>query len=83
VVDAAARSLQMIYQSKLAPKYDFFKEENLEFLLLLLKSENENLSVLGASIIIHSCEAGEEQNILCFVGVLDKLISLLYGSLSQ
>ncbi|KAL1347518.1 hypothetical protein HN51_023587 [Arachis hypogaea] len=83
VVDAAARSLRMIYQSKLAPKYDFFKEENLEFLLLLLKSENESLSALGASIIIHSCETGEEQNILCYAGVLDKLISLLYGSLSQ
>ncbi|XP_072062085.1 uncharacterized protein [Arachis hypogaea] len=67
----------------LAPKYDFFKEENLEFLLLLLKSENENLSALGASIIIHSCKTGEEQNILSYVGVLDKLISLLYGSLSQ
>ncbi|XLU42130.1 hypothetical protein S245_036944, partial [Arachis hypogaea] len=59
------------------------KEENLEFLLLLLKSENENLSALGASIIIHSCKTGEEQNILSYVGVLDKLISLLYGSLSQ
>ncbi|XLT43324.1 hypothetical protein HN873_035928, partial [Arachis hypogaea] len=58
-------------------------EENLEFLLLLLKSENENLSALGASIIIHSCKTGEEQNILSYVGVLDKLISLLYGSLSQ
>ncbi|XP_027332043.1 armadillo repeat-containing protein 8-like [Abrus precatorius] len=83
VVDAAARSLRMIYQSKLAPKYDFFKEENMEFLLSLLKSENENLTGLGASIVIHSCETSDEQNILCCAGALDKLISLLDGSISQ
>ncbi|KAJ1410860.1 Armadillo-type fold [Sesbania bispinosa] len=83
VVDAAARSLRMIYQSKLAPKYDFFKEENMEFLLSLLKNENENLTGLGASIVIHSCETSDEQNILCCTGALEKLISLLDGSISQ
>lgn len=82
-MDAAARSLRMIYQSKLAPKYDFSKEENMEFLLSLLKSENENLTGLGASIVIHSCGASDEQNILCNAGALDKLISLLDGSISQ
>ncbi|KAK7301832.1 hypothetical protein RJT34_12708 [Clitoria ternatea] len=83
VVDAAARSLRMIYQSKLAPKYDFFQEENMQFLLLLLKSENENLTGLGAGIIIHSCETNVEQNVLCHAGVLEKLTTLLDGSLSQ
>ncbi|XP_028795159.1 armadillo repeat-containing protein 8 [Neltuma alba] len=83
VVDATARSLRMIYQSKLAPKCDFFLEKNREFLLSLLKNENENLTVLGASIVIHSCETSEEQNILCYAGVLEKIIGLLDGSLSQ
>ncbi|KAH1197104.1 Armadillo repeat-containing protein 8 [Glycine max] len=83
VVDAAARSLRMIYQSMLAPKYDFFQEENMQFLLSLLKSENENLTGLGAGIVIHSCKTIGEQNILCHAGVLEKLTSLLEGSLSQ
>ncbi|ESW18700.1 hypothetical protein PHAVU_006G062700 [Phaseolus vulgaris] len=83
VLDAAARTLRMIYQSKLAPKYDFFQEENMQFLLSLLKSENENLTGLGAGIVIHSCKTIGEQNILCHTGVLEKLTSLLDGSLSQ
>ncbi|XP_022637501.1 armadillo repeat-containing protein 8 isoform X2 [Vigna radiata var. radiata] len=83
VVDAAARSLRMIYQSKLAPKYDFYKEQDMGFLLSLLKSGNENLTGLGASIVIHSCETSDEQNILCHAGALEKFISLLDGSLSQ
>ncbi|CBI16370.3 hypothetical protein VitviT2T_007897 [Vitis vinifera] len=83
VVDAGARSLRMIYQSKLAPKYDFLQEKNMEFLLSLLNSENENVTGLGASIITHSCETSAEQNALCDAGVLKKLIGLLQGSLSQ
>ncbi|CAJ1971555.1 unnamed protein product [Sphenostylis stenocarpa] len=83
VVDAAARSLRMIYQSKLAPKYDFFKEQDMGFLLSLLKNGNENLTGLGASIIIHSCQTSDEQNVLCCAGALENLISLLDGSLSQ
>lgn len=83
VVDAGARSLRMIYQSKLAPKYDFLQLKNMEFLLSLLNSENENVTGLGASIIMHSCETVEEQKALCQAGVLRKLISLLKGSLSQ
>lgn len=82
-MDATARSLRMIYKSKLAPKYDFLVQGNREFLLSLLKNENENLTVLGASIVIHSCETREEQNILCDAGVLEKIICLLDGSLSQ
>ncbi|XP_018830933.1 armadillo repeat-containing protein 8 [Juglans regia] len=83
VVDAGARSLRMIYQSKLAPKYDFLQVENMEFLLSLLSSENEPFTGLGASIIIHSCQTDIEQNTLCHAGVLKKLINLLEGSLSQ
>ncbi|KAK7305321.1 hypothetical protein VNO77_43225 [Canavalia gladiata] len=83
IVDAAARSLRMIYQSKLAPKYDFFQEGNIQFLLSLLKTENENLTGLGAGIVIHSCETNSEQNILCYTGVLEKFTSLLDGSPSQ
>ncbi|CAL0335031.1 unnamed protein product [Lupinus luteus] len=83
VVDSAARSLRLIYQSKVAPKYDFFKQEDMQFLLSLLDSENENLSLLGIGIVIHSCETSAEQNILCYAGVLEKLTSLLGGSLSQ
>ncbi|KAL5567129.1 hypothetical protein UlMin_030293 [Ulmus minor] len=83
VVDAGARSLRMIYQSKLAPKYEFIQEKNMEFLLSLLNSENENVTGLGASIIMHSCETIAEQNALCQAGVIKKLISLFGGSLSQ
>ncbi|ESW14466.1 hypothetical protein PHAVU_008G283500 [Phaseolus vulgaris] len=83
VADAAARSLRMIYQSKLAPKYDFYKEQDMGFLLSLLKSGNENLTGLGASIVIQSCETSDEQNILCCAGALERLISLLDGTLSQ
>lgn len=82
-MDASAQSLRMIYQSKLAPKFDFFREENIEFLLSLLKSDNENLTGLGASIVIHSCETSDEQNILCYAGVLEKFICLLDSSISQ
>ncbi|KAJ4724276.1 armadillo repeat-containing protein 8-like [Melia azedarach] len=83
VVDAGARSLKMIYQSKLAPKYDFLLEKNMEFLLSLLNNENENVSGLGASIISHSCKTSVEQKLLSDAGVLRKLTSLLGGSLSQ
>lgn len=82
-MDAAARSLRMIYQSKLAPKFDFFHEANMEFLLSLFKSENENLAGLGASIIIHSCETSDEQNVVCSAGALEKLMGLLDGSITQ
>lgn len=83
VVDAGARSLRMIYQSKLAPEYDFLQEKNMEFLLSLLNSDNENVSGLGASIITHSCGTSAEQNALYDAGVLKKLTGLLEGSLSQ
>ncbi|KAK9274320.1 hypothetical protein L1049_019134 [Liquidambar formosana] len=83
VVDAGARSLKMIYQSKLAPKYDFLQEKNMEFLISLLNSENENVTGLGASVITHSCETSVEQKALCDAGVLKKLINHLDGSLSQ
>ncbi|XP_038678574.1 armadillo repeat-containing protein 8 isoform X1 [Tripterygium wilfordii] len=83
VVDAGARSLKMIYQSNLAPKYDFLQEKNMEFLLSLLHSESENVTGLGASIITHSCQSIAEQKALCDAGVLEKLVGLLEGSLSQ
>ncbi|XP_057509260.1 uncharacterized protein LOC130791934 [Actinidia eriantha] len=83
VVDAGSRSLKMIYQSKLAPKYDFLQEKNVTFLLSLLNTENENVTGLGASIITHSCETCIEQKALSDAGVLKRLICLLGGSLCQ
>ncbi|XVF69636.1 hypothetical protein PTKIN_Ptkin11bG0097600 [Pterospermum kingtungense] len=84
VVDAGARALRMIYQSKLAPKYDFLQQKNMEFLISLLNSECENVSGLGASIITHSCETSFEQKALFDAGIPKKLNSLLEGgSLSQ
>ncbi|OWM69184.1 hypothetical protein CDL15_Pgr025371 [Punica granatum] len=83
VVDSGARSLKMIYQSKLAPKYDFSEKVNMDFLLSLLNSENENVNGLGAGIITHSCETSAEQKVLCDNGVLLKLIDFLEGSISQ
>lgn len=83
VIDAGARSLRMIFQSKLAPKYDMFHEENMQFLLSLLNSENENASELAVRIIAHSCDKREEQNALCDARVLQRLLHLLEGSLTQ
>ncbi|KAI5417224.1 hypothetical protein KIW84_042012 [Lathyrus oleraceus] len=59
------------------------EEENMDFLLSLLRSENENLTGLGAGIVIHSCQTRDEQNILSDAGSLEKLISGLDGSISQ
>ncbi|XP_027152067.1 armadillo repeat-containing protein 8 [Coffea eugenioides] len=83
VVDAGARSLKLIYQSKLAPKYEFFKDQNLEFLLSLLNCKNENVTGLGACVITHSCRTSIEQRALNDAGVVRKLISLLGGSVIQ
>ncbi|KAG8389000.1 hypothetical protein BUALT_Bualt02G0183900 [Buddleja alternifolia] len=83
VADAGARSLKLIYQSKLAPKYDFLQEKNMEFLLYLLNSKNENVSGLAASIITHSCQTTVEQLALSEAGVIKRLVSLLGGSLIQ
>ncbi|XVF47388.1 hypothetical protein PTKIN_Ptkin03bG0104900 [Pterospermum kingtungense] len=84
VVDAGARALRMIYQSRLGPKYDFLQQKNMEFLISLLNSQNENVSGLGASIITHSCETSLEQKALFDAGILRNLKSLLEGgSLSQ
>lgn len=83
VVDASARSLKMIYQSKVAPNYDFLQEKNMEFLLSLLNKENENVSGLGASIITHSCQTNMEQKVLSEAGVIKRLVGLLGGSLIQ
>ncbi|XP_051143565.1 uncharacterized protein LOC127259988 [Andrographis paniculata] len=83
VADAGARSLRMIYQSKMAPKYDFLEEKNMEFLLSLLNSENENVTGLGASIITHSCQTTIDQQALSEAGVVKRLVGLLEGSLIQ
>ncbi|XP_026664778.1 armadillo repeat-containing protein 8 isoform X1 [Phoenix dactylifera] len=83
VVDAGARSLRMIFQSKLTPKYDVLQEKNMKFLLSLLYRENENVTELAASIIAHSCERHEEQKALCDAGVLQRLVKLLGGPLNQ
>ncbi|KAL7113444.1 hypothetical protein ACP275_04G060800 [Erythranthe tilingii] len=83
VADAGARSLKLIYQSKLAPKYDFLQEKNMEFLLSLLNSKNENVTSLGASIITHSCQTTLEQLALSEAGIIKRLVSLLGGSISQ
>ncbi|KAK9154901.1 hypothetical protein Sjap_002381 [Stephania japonica] len=83
VVDTTARSLRMIFQSRLAPKYDFSKNENRDCLISLLNSDNENVTGLGASIITHSCKTVTDQKILSGAGVLRMLITLLNGSLYQ
>ncbi|KAG0465787.1 hypothetical protein HPP92_019951 [Vanilla planifolia] len=83
VVDAGARSLRMIFQSKLAPKYDVLEAKNMKFLLSLLNSNTENLTEVAARIISHSCDKYEEQNVLCDAGALQRLVDLLEGSSSQ
>ncbi|CAN4121008.1 unnamed protein product [Withania somnifera] len=83
VVDATARSLKFIYQSELAPRYDFLQGNNMEFIQLLLNSENENVTGLGASIITHSCRTSMEQKALSDAGIIKKLTCMLGGSVTQ
>ncbi|KAK4780654.1 hypothetical protein SAY87_016760 [Trapa incisa] len=83
VIGSAARSLKLLYQSKLAPKYDLSENGSVELLHSLLNSENENANGLAASIIAHSCKASAEQKAFCLNGILAKLIDLLGGSISQ
>ncbi|XP_006663071.2 armadillo repeat-containing protein 8 isoform X2 [Oryza brachyantha] len=82
VVDASARALRMIYQSKLAPKFDVNNDENMKFLLTLLNRENENVTELAANIISHSCDSNTEQLALCAAGVPQRLINLFGGSMN-
>ncbi|CAN1354797.1 Armadillo repeat-containing protein 8 [Linum perenne] len=83
VVDAGARSLRMIYQSGLAPRYEILEHGNLEFLVSLLTSDGVNVTELGASIIAHSCRTNAEQKALLEAGALKRLTSLLDGTLGQ
>ncbi|KAI4304812.1 hypothetical protein MLD38_040277 [Melastoma candidum] len=83
VVDSGARSLKLIYQSPLAPKYDFLDDGNRKSLLTLLNSKHEIVMGLGCGIITHSCRTSAEQKALCNAGVLNKLIDLFDGSVSQ
>ncbi|XP_048570526.1 armadillo repeat-containing protein 8 [Triticum urartu] len=82
VVDACARALRMIYQSKQAPMFDVNNEKNMDFLLSLLDSENENVTELAANIISYSCNSNTEQLALCGAGVPQKLVSLFGGSMN-
>ncbi|XP_044981171.1 armadillo repeat-containing protein 8 isoform X3 [Hordeum vulgare subsp. vulgare] len=82
VVDACARALRMIYQSKQAPMLDVNNEKNMDFLLSLLDSENENVTELAANIISYSCDDNTEQLALCGAGVPQKLVSLFGGSMN-
>ncbi|KAL6653790.1 hypothetical protein ACP70R_008714 [Stipagrostis hirtigluma subsp. patula] len=82
VVDASARALRMIYQSKLAPKFDVNNHKNMDFILSLLNSQNENVTELAATIISHSCESNVEQMELCSAGVPQRLASLFGGSMN-
>ncbi|PKA49854.1 hypothetical protein AXF42_Ash004396 [Apostasia shenzhenica] len=83
VVNAGARTLRIIFQSKLAPKYDVLQVKNMKFLLSLLNSHNENLNELAARIIAHSCDKYEEQKVLCDAGVLKRLVELLDAASNQ
>ncbi|KAM0827289.1 hypothetical protein ACQ4PT_068286 [Festuca glaucescens] len=82
VVDACARALRMIYQSKQAPNFDVNNEKNMDFLLSLLDSNNENVTELAANIISNSCDSNTEQLALCGAGVPQKLVSLFGGSVN-
>ncbi|VAI04884.1 unnamed protein product [Triticum turgidum subsp. durum] len=72
----------MIYQSKQAPRFDVNNEKNMDFLLSLLDSENENVTELAANIISYSCNSNTEQLALCGAGVPQKLVSLFGGSMN-
>jgi hypothetical protein len=54
-----------------------FKKKNMEFLISLLNSDNENVTGLGASIITHSFETSVEQRALCDAGVLKSELASL------
>lgn len=61
---------------------DVNNEKNMDFLLSLLDSENENVTELAANIISYSCDDNTEQLALCGAGVPQKLVSLFGGSMN-
>ncbi|WOL11685.1 hypothetical protein Cni_G20449 [Canna indica] len=82
VVNASACILEMIFQSKLAQKFDFLKEEARNFVGLLLNSDSKEVIKLAASIIVRSCETHGEQ-MVCEAEFMEKLIILLRGPSDQ
>ncbi|XP_057844062.1 uncharacterized protein LOC131053467 [Cryptomeria japonica] len=82
VVEASARSLRVIFQSKLAPKYDMLEYNSIELLRSLLSSQNENVLEVAACIIARCCETNEEQQSVIDIGALERLIGLLGSSLN-
>ncbi|KAH9302010.1 hypothetical protein KI387_013593 [Taxus chinensis] len=83
VVEACARSLRIIIQSKLAPKYDMLEDNSIELLRSLLTSQNENVLEVAASIIARCCETNEEQQAVIDVGALERLVCLLGNSMNR
>ncbi|EPS65932.1 hypothetical protein M569_08846 [Genlisea aurea] len=77
VADVGARSLKLIYRSKRAPKIDFLRRKNVEFLISLLENSATSSVDLGAQLIAHSCTTPQEQQHLADSGIAKPLAALL------
>ena len=80
VVEACARSLKMIFHSRLAPKSDMFQSHRMELILQLLNHKNENVSEVAACVLARCCETAEHQLVFANAGGLRSLVVLLSGS---
>mmetsp|Transcript_53933 Transcript_53933/g.89750 ORF Transcript_53933/g.89750 Transcript_53933/m.89750 type:complete len:639 (+) Transcript_53933:58-1974(+) len=77
VVESAARSLRIIYQSKLAPRAQIFQGSYLTQLVALLSSNNDVLSEVAASIIAQCCESSDHQMAVAELHGLHPLLNTL------
>ena len=79
-MEACARSLKMIFHSRLAPKSDMFQSHRMELILQLLNHKNENVSEVAACVLARCCETADHQQVFANAGGLRSLVILLSGS---
>lgn len=83
VVEACARTLKMIFQSNLAPKNEMLVGQRMELLLALLHSGNENVAEVAAHVLARCCETSEHQQVIVDAGGMQRLVSLLSGTIKR
>ncbi|KAI5064927.1 hypothetical protein GOP47_0019622 [Adiantum capillus-veneris] len=83
VVEACARTLKMIFQSTLAPRNEMLVGQRMELLLALLSSSNENVAEVAAHVLARCCETPEHQQVIVDAGGMQRLVSLLSGSVKR
>lgn len=75
VVEAGARSLKQILNSKLAPCDQLFEPNALQQLVSLLHSSNPTVAEVSAAVLARCCKTPAQQ--VSLVGVMPRLLALL------